>query len=1073
MAHHGARKPFHLGEEKHQMLNLNHRLETYLNRVKLLEEENLLLAKEIQVLRCSSQHEVSQRKSLEKNLQQARQEVDSAWRERAHMELEVGRLMQELQDLDTQRQREAQAQAEANKMLELSRKELEEEQRAQVWLSKTAAQLQQEMRHLIQTHQEDVAHLEATLNQSRATRPPTVAPRAEQRANVLQLGQEYSQQTTRAWQEAAQAYQGQLAHLEASVNQARSHLMQVGQEKRESQLKLQVLEKEITTAQDLKMHLEKTAAQQGQNYSQQIQELQEHLVDLEEEKAELGRQINYLQLEKRDLLHVKTSLSLEVATYRALLDGEGLRGGATLVNLPGNISVPDAAFSPGGVQTGFRSRLPVGHKTTVLSSVHTHSPTASVGSSRKPAAVTEAPKVPVGAPEPTEGRAQPGHQEASVSELLPPQQEVEVGADGGEEAEETVEQVVGSQVGSGLGSEAPPSREESQPGSARPTPTPYHQAALLGKPAEETQEPRVPEGKAEEEGGGGEQVQQESSDSETEALIEPNFESRTSSPLSEYEPEEGVFPTATAAWQRAEPAEEGGSLAEKLQAAGDDRLYPDGEEMDTYDSAMERKTGVKTKEEEETRQHAEPEEDISAKEQRPEQTERRRDPIPRRAAIHSGADEEEEEDSQNVSVSWRTELESDSYAQDNTLADPRPLIRYRSEEADGASPGDESQSSEEEQEEAEETGRWSEDQAPRFGTMEDLCEEAEEEGLDEEYDLGYRHADDRSPGQEAEPDLLLDGAQEVTREAGQRPSEDGTEEHLRPAGPAEVDHEEAETEGFVEQKVEEMGRRFSQQQLSETENLGHLHHSDPTQEQPANSRGFTEPTVADAEVQPEEQEPSGGGEEQEERVSMVTHAGPSTRPDPEEVSCSEEPDGLQPGAAEATLEDEGVSAQEERSPAESVAASQDAPAAGWRNLGEDGGEQKQDPESAGSPVQDQQQRLSICPEAVEDIFVVRTSAKTNGSHSSLQDFLSGVKNDFWASSLETGATNQPEGGCGQTAEQSPQGLGFDAALMWGGLGIDPPAGLKTQETSEGKQLLVHSEESEVEAESWSSGEEPV
>lgn len=43
---------------------------------------------------------------------------------------------------------------------------------------------------------------------------------------------------------------------------------------------------------------------------------QEHLVDLEEEKAELGRQINYLQLEKQDLLHVKTSLSLEVATYR-------------------------------------------------------------------------------------------------------------------------------------------------------------------------------------------------------------------------------------------------------------------------------------------------------------------------------------------------------------------------------------------------------------------------------------------------------------------------------------------------------------------------------------------------------------------------------------------------------------------------------------------------------------------------------------------------------------------------------------------------------------------------------------
>lgn len=43
---------------------------------------------------------------------------------------------------------------------------------------------------------------------------------------------------------------------------------------------------------------------------------QEHLLGLEAEKAELGQQINHLQLEKRDLLHAKTSLSLEVATYR-------------------------------------------------------------------------------------------------------------------------------------------------------------------------------------------------------------------------------------------------------------------------------------------------------------------------------------------------------------------------------------------------------------------------------------------------------------------------------------------------------------------------------------------------------------------------------------------------------------------------------------------------------------------------------------------------------------------------------------------------------------------------------------
>lgn len=264
----------HLGEEKQQMLNLNRRLETYLNRVKLLEEENSLLAKEIQALRCSNQGASARRKGMEDELQQARLMVDAAWRDRVHTELEVGRLSEELQALDQQRQREAQAQVKAKMKLEQSRKELEEERRAQIWLREKVSQLEHEMRHLIQTHQEDVAHLEATMTHARATVPPTLAQRGIQTPNLLQLGQEYSQSATRAWQEAAEVYQGQLARLEESLNQARGRLTQVGQEKSESLLKLQALQKEIATAQEVRLHLEKAVAQQGHKYSQEIQQLQ-------------------------------------------------------------------------------------------------------------------------------------------------------------------------------------------------------------------------------------------------------------------------------------------------------------------------------------------------------------------------------------------------------------------------------------------------------------------------------------------------------------------------------------------------------------------------------------------------------------------------------------------------------------------------------------------------------------------------------------------------------------------------------------------------------------------------------
>lgn len=256
------------------MLSLNRRLETYLNRVKLLEEENSLLAKEIQFLRHNKHTDMTRRKGLEEELQQTRLEVDAAWRDRVHTELEVGRLTGELQALDLQRQKEAQAHLKAKTVLEQSRKELEEEQRAQIWLREKVNQLEHDMRILIQTHQDDVAYLEATLTHSRATVPPASAQRGKQTPNLLQLGHEYSQRATRAWQEAAEAYQGQLARLEESLNQARSRLTQVIKEKNESQMRLQALQKELTSAQSIRLHLEKTAAQQRDRHSHEIQQLQ-------------------------------------------------------------------------------------------------------------------------------------------------------------------------------------------------------------------------------------------------------------------------------------------------------------------------------------------------------------------------------------------------------------------------------------------------------------------------------------------------------------------------------------------------------------------------------------------------------------------------------------------------------------------------------------------------------------------------------------------------------------------------------------------------------------------------------
>ncbi|XP_028327398.1 nestin [Gouania willdenowi] len=778
-----------MDDEKHQMLNLNRRLETYLSRVKHLEEENELLAKEIQGMRYNNQGAQVHRMSMEEELRQTRQAVDEAWRDRVLAEFEVNKMVEELESLDLQRQREAEARMRAKTKLEQSRKELEEEQRAQIWLRQKVSQLEQEINILIQNHHEDVAHLETQLTQSKVRMPQ----RVQQTPNLLQLGQEYSQRATRAWQEAAEAYQFQLARMEESLDQARGRLSQVNQEKEEIQLKLKALEKEIVSEHEVRQHLERTGAQRRDQHGLGIQQLEEHLQGLEAEKEQLGQQIDELVLENQGLLKLKMSLGLEVTTYRALLDRGHVREGISFVNQPRYIPFKEGALSPLGVKKNHQAKKSASIKTTSFSPLqYTTKPTMKIAAPllskrsavdneppnipRKPANTTDLATQDTSYPKILEAgavesfRPQEVHEKVTYAEPLShPQEEEEQKGEGKPlEIKPAVESVVSNQIKFDLTKEPYFTEDVANPQLTTFTIKPYQvkmTEELFGISDEsnkdiskETDElfPLTPlDAQVKEKYI--KDVQEESSDSETEALLEPTCGSSKSSPEFECEPEE-VITENLMKESAAEVRQERSGSVEGTRN-GDDKLYPDGEEMDTWDSVIERKIDLEADDSMKTiegnTQHAEPEEDISAQEcrrndckqsfatnEQADSVEKHNEKVSDAEEMHdshSDNDQEDEEDSQNVSVSWRTELESDSYAQDNTLADNRPLIQYKSDETDmqmQASQAEESESSEGEQD-RKVGATWGEEKSKGFGTMEDLCEEVEGEMLDEEYDTEY------------------------------------------------------------------------------------------------------------------------------------------------------------------------------------------------------------------------------------------------------------------------------------------------------------------------------------------------
>ncbi|KAG7335991.1 hypothetical protein KOW79_000684 [Hemibagrus wyckioides] len=309
------------GAERYEMLELNRRLESYLNHVKLLEDENQLLWGEIQAMR-RKQDTGGQRKTQEEALSLARKELQNAWREKDHVELEVSNMLQEIEELNILRQKENSAQIEAKRKLEESRKALEDERRMQIWLREQAAHLEKEISLQVQLHQEDLAALKSSCAFSK---PVLMAPQHSQPLNLQGLGEEYSQRAAQVWNEAASVYQTQMKKLDESLNQSRAQMTLIKQEKKESQIKVQDLAKEVESAKAKRELIEKNMVQLKQRQNQDIQDLQAHVEALEAEKLDLGGQIGELLVDTRNLLKTKMSLNLEVATYRALLDSESLR----------------------------------------------------------------------------------------------------------------------------------------------------------------------------------------------------------------------------------------------------------------------------------------------------------------------------------------------------------------------------------------------------------------------------------------------------------------------------------------------------------------------------------------------------------------------------------------------------------------------------------------------------------------------------------------------------------------------------------------------------------------------------
>ncbi|XP_041098933.1 nestin [Polyodon spathula] len=311
-----------LGEEKLQMWDLNKRLESYLSKVKFLEEENELLRGEIDHLK-KDQGARSRKDALEEELRQAREQVEEAWRRKDRAELERDNLREEMEGVRAKRHKEITAREAVKQRLRETSKVLEEERRSQIWMREKAAQLEKELQLMTEVHQEETSSLKTQISESSKK---CVAPNSFSSSPRLgDLGLDYSARAVETWKMVTEAYQNQMARLEDTLAQARARLAQILEEKKEGYLRAQSLTKELEGARARKEMLEEKVSKQWGRQQRELEKIQAEVERLEREKQSLDAQMAVILSDKQNLTQLKMSLSLEVTTYRVLLDSESWR----------------------------------------------------------------------------------------------------------------------------------------------------------------------------------------------------------------------------------------------------------------------------------------------------------------------------------------------------------------------------------------------------------------------------------------------------------------------------------------------------------------------------------------------------------------------------------------------------------------------------------------------------------------------------------------------------------------------------------------------------------------------------
>ncbi|XP_051986294.1 desmin b [Xyrauchen texanus] len=308
--------------EKVELQHLNDRFANYIEKVRMLEQQNQTLVVEVERLRGREPTRIAD--LYEDEMRELRREIEVVTNQRSRAEVDRDNLADDLQKLKLRLQEEIAQREEADNSLASFRADVDAATLARLDLERRIETLQEEIAFLKKIHEEEIRELQTQMQETQVQVQMDMS-KPDLTAALRDIRAQYEGIAAKNIAEAEEWYKSKVSDLNQSVSKNNDALKQAKLETMEYRHQIQSYTCEIDSLKGTNESLMRQMRDMEDRNGREAGAFQDTITRLEAEIANMKDEMARHLREYQDLLNVKMALDVEIATYRKLLEGEESR----------------------------------------------------------------------------------------------------------------------------------------------------------------------------------------------------------------------------------------------------------------------------------------------------------------------------------------------------------------------------------------------------------------------------------------------------------------------------------------------------------------------------------------------------------------------------------------------------------------------------------------------------------------------------------------------------------------------------------------------------------------------------